>query len=294
MSRDKRSGSLWSLRCAINACLGAILGAVAFIALCPALTDTSAVAQQQKPAGCDPLPVRKKFDTTPPINIGLLTDELIYYRCTDYDTDVANTLAQARTWVAERAPAVSKAAVVLDIDETSLSNWDEIYHNKFAYIPSGACDLKSTSACGQRAWELSARATALRPTLDLFNFAKGLKDKDGNPIAVYFITGRYEDPFERIATEWNLRKVGYDGWRKLYMRPDSTQDAKFVSTYKTSKRAEIEAEGYTIIANIGDQLSDLVGDAAGDHADKCFKIANPFYFIPGPAVPESGLKCMSR
>src|SRR5262245_33857872 len=81
---------------------------------------------------------------------------------------------------AERAPAVSKAAVVLDIDETSLSNWDEIYHNKFAYIPSGACDLKSTSACGQRAWELSARATALQPTLDLFNFAKGLKDKDGN------------------------------------------------------------------------------------------------------------------
>src|SRR5262245_33857871 len=98
MSRDKRSGSLWSLRCAINACLGAILGAVAFIALCPALTDASAVAQQQKPAGCDPLPVRKKFDTTPPINIGLLTDELIYYRCTDYDTDVANTLAQARAW----------------------------------------------------------------------------------------------------------------------------------------------------------------------------------------------------
>src|SRR5689334_14743218 len=91
MSRDKRSGSLWSLRCAINACFGA----VAFIALCPALTDTSAVAQKQKPAGCDSLPDRKKFDTTPPINIGLLADELIYHRCTDYDADVAKTLAQA-------------------------------------------------------------------------------------------------------------------------------------------------------------------------------------------------------
>jgi predicted secreted acid phosphatase len=224
----------------------------------------------------------------------LLADALIYYRCTDYDSDVANTLAQARTWVTQRASAVSRPAIVLDIDETSLSNWEEIYHNKFAYIPTGACDLKSGSACGQRAWELSARATAIQPTLELFKLAKGLKDKDRNPIAVFFITGRYEDPFERIATEWNLRKVGYDGWQYLFMRPDTTRDDKFVSTYKTSKRVAIENDRYTIIANVGDQLSDLVGDQAGDHAERCFKITNPFYFIPGPPLPDGGLKCLQR
>jgi hypothetical protein len=269
------------------------LGSAIVMVCLPFLACTPAAAQ--KPAGCDPLPERKTLDTTPPINIGLLADALIVYRCTDYDADVANTLAQARAWVAQRAPQVSRAAIVLDIDETSLSNWEEIYHNKFAYIPTGACDLKSGSACGQRAWELSARATAIQPTLELFNLTKGLKDKDGNPVAVFFITGRYEDPFERIATEWNLRKVGYDRWERLYMRPDSTRDDKFVSTYKTSKRVEIEdKDHYTIIANVGDQLSDLVGDQAGDHADRCFKITNPFYFIPGPAVPEAGLKCMQR
>jgi len=50
--------------------------------------------------------------------------------------------------------------------KTSLSNWEQIYHNDFAYIPSGACELKSGSAFGQREWELSAGATAIAPTLD--------------------------------------------------------------------------------------------------------------------------------
>ena len=35
----------------------------------------------------------------------------------------------------------------------------------------------------------------------------------------------------------------------------------------------LEAEGYTIIGNIGDQLSDL----EGGHAERTFKLPNPFY-----------------
>src|SRR5262249_27469041 len=119
------------------------------------------------------------------------------------------------------APGVDKPAIVLDIDETSLSNWEPIYHNKFGNVPSGSCDLKAQSACGQRDWELSAQASAIRPTPELFNLAQKLKGKNGEPVAVFFVTGRFEDPFERLATEWNLRKVGYDNWRTLFMRPDS-------------------------------------------------------------------------
>ena len=41
------------------------------------------------------------------------------------------------------------------------------------------------------------------------------------------------------------------------------------------ERAKIEADGYTIIANVGDQWSDL----NGGHAEQNYKVPNPYYFI---------------
>ena len=190
----------------------AIVASMALPANAPAFAD-------DKPSGCKPTPEKVEVDTTSPINIGVLASALVYYRCTDYDDQVKAVLNEAGAWVAARAPGVDKPAIVLDIDETSLSNWEQIYHNKFGYVPSGSCDLKAQSACGQRDWELSAQASAIRPTLELFNLAQKLKGKNGEPVAVFFVTGRGEDPFERVATEWNLRKVGYDNWRTLFMRP---------------------------------------------------------------------------
>ena len=81
-------------------------------------------------------------------------------------------------------------------------------------------------------------------------------------------------------------KAGYDGWTKLIMRPEGMPTADF----KTGARQAIEADGYTIVANVGDQFSDL----AGDHAERCFKLPNPFYFIPGGTIPEGGLRCLKR
>ena len=46
--------------------------------------------------------------------------------------------------------------------------------------------------------------------------------------------------------------------------------------FKTPQRARIEAQGYTIIANIGDQPSDL----AGGHSEQTFLLPDPFYRIP--------------
>jgi hypothetical protein len=55
--------------------------------------------------------------------------------------------------------------------------------------------------------------------------------------------------------------------------------AHFVSAadFKSPQRAAIEAEGYTIVANIGDQPSDL----AGGHSQQTFLLPDPFYRIPG-------------
>jgi acid phosphatase len=50
-----------------------------------------------------------------------------------------------------------------------------------------------------------------------------------------------------------------------------------VQEYKTAERIKVEAEpeSYTIIANIGDQMSDI----DGGHGGCTFKVPNPFYFI---------------
>jgi hypothetical protein len=220
------------------------------------------------PAGC-PARSAPQLDSTSPINLGKLKLVLQEYRCQRYDEEVAVVLARAQSWVEQRAPQVTKPALVLDIDETSLSNWEQIFHNDFGYIPGGDCDLASKAACGTHAWELSAKATAIGPTLALFYAAKTKN------VAVFFITGRFDDGVERAATELNLKRVGYSGWDCLYMRDPDAPPAS-VAEYKRDARIDIESKGYTIIANVGDQDSDL----ALGHAEQTFKVPNPFYFIP--------------
>jgi predicted secreted acid phosphatase len=203
---------------------------------------------------------------TPQTNLGLLKRELLDYHARAYDHDLETALADAAAWIAKRAKEVHNPAIVLDIDETSLSNWPEIAANDFAFVPSGPCAFPPTLPCGNLAWDQSARAIAIAPTLEVYREARKLG------VAVFFVTGRIEDPQERSATELNLWKVGYEGWAGLLMRKDSTGT---VEAFKTGARITIEGK-YTIIANIGDQDSDL----RGGHAEKAYKVPNPFYLIP--------------
>ena len=122
-------------------------------------------------------------------------------------------------------------------------------------------------ACAWRAWDLTARSTAIQPTLDIYNLAKR------RGAAVFFITGR--DDGQRAATEQNLQSTGYTGYTRLIMTPP---DAKYASAadFKSPQRAAIEADGYTIVANIGDQPSDL----AGGNSQQTFLLPDPSYRIP--------------
>lgn len=220
----------------------------------------SGAARAEEPA---PAPVMQQ-----PANLGLLKEQLrVYYKCC-YAQDLEKVAAEAKVYVEQRAPVATKPALVLDIDETSLSNWPQIIQNDFGFIGGGGCDLTPYSACGARAWELSAKGEAIKPTLELFNTAKAKN------VAVFFITGRKDDPVERAATVENLTKAGYSGWTELVMRqPNDTGPAV---PYKSAARARIAAQGYTIISNMGDQESDL----AGGNAEKAFKLPNPFYYLP--------------
>jgi acid phosphatase len=199
-------------------------------------------------------------------NLGLWKQRLIFYKlCGEYDRDVSRAFGNAERYILKTAPHVHNPAIVFDIDETTLDNWKEISANDFGYIPGGDCTFEKGMPCGAGAWEKSHQAVAIAPALALF---KAVEDK----VAVFFVTGRGESTEEREATETNLKQVGYDKWVKLYMRGDGF---KTVADYKSAQRADIE-KSYTIVANIGDQKSDL----AEGHEMKGFKIPNPFYFIP--------------
>jgi hypothetical protein len=90
---------------------------------------------------------------------------------------------------------------------------------------------------------------------------------------VFFITGRPEN--QRAATERNLVAAGYAGYAKLYMVPNGAHFAS-AADFKAPIRAEIERAGYTIVANVGDQPSDLLGG----HAQRKFLLPDPFYRVP--------------
>lgn len=56
-------------------------------------------------------------------NLGVLKLQLLDYKCFGaYDRDVTNVVAEAMAYVEYRAKGSGKLAIVLDIDEASLSN----------------------------------------------------------------------------------------------------------------------------------------------------------------------------
>ena len=218
-------------------------------------------------ADCPPEPQQHLPQAPPPpLNIDKVKDVLLAYQAENYDADVAAVFAAARAYIEGRAGQVSKPLLVLDIDETSLSNWSNLKANNFGFIADGACDRLPSGPCGFKEWILQGVAPAIMPALDLFNAAKA------KGVAVVFITGRRGR--ERQATLWNLDRAGYEGWAKLVTRPDDDSHPT-VEAYKTEERRKLAEAGYTIIATVGDQQSDLDGGSA----ECTFKVPNPFYFI---------------
>ncbi|GAA3833606.1 HAD family acid phosphatase [Streptomyces phyllanthi] len=155
----------------------------------------------------------------------------------DYATwqrDVKAVIDQAKPYVQQRTEGTAgqKLAIVFDIDNTTL----ETDFTPWYQLPT----------------------PALKPSLDLAKYA------DSRGVDIFFVTAR--PGIIESLTKWNLETVGYPV-NGLYVRdlPDLFAE---VSAYKTSKRAEIEAKGYTIIANIGNKETDLVGG----HAERTFRL----------------------
>ena len=140
---------------------------------------------------------------------------------------------------------------MLDIDETSLSNYDQLAAAGF------------TSA-GLATAAISGADPAIAPTLALYKLARS------KGVTVFFVTGRPD--VLNAQTNANLQAAGYDqGYEPIQNKPGDQGTVQF----KSGARARIEAQGYDVILNMGDQESDLTGG----HADQAFKLPNPFYVI---------------
>jgi acid phosphatase len=154
--------------------------------------------------------------------------------------------------------AGEKLAMVLDIDETSMSGFCELRREDYGFL------LASFNK-----WVVTPEAAVPIPgTLRLFNKARAIG------VEVFFITGRSEEL--RDATEKNLTLAGYKGWKGLALR-NGPQKTMATVEYKSEERKKIVDAGYRIVMSVGDQWSDLNGTSK---AEISVKLPNPFYYLP--------------
>ena len=236
-----------------------------FTRLCLLLTVAVPVGVAQQPRTAPVAPSENIPNLGPMLDkVNALKSELRQYHacsctCGCYAKDIDLEADRAVAFLEERAHRRDneKTALVLDIDETTLSNWDEMSGANFEY------DSKAFNA-----WVESAQAPAIQGTLRVYNAAQRLG------VRVFFLTGRPEA--QRASTESNLRLQGFSKWQQLILR--KPEQAKMTAlAYKSGERAKIAAAGYRIILNVGDQWSDLRGKP---EAELSVKYPDPFYFIP--------------
>lgn len=197
--------------------------------------------------------------TREPANLDLRKQEIRAYVASGrYERDIATVAAQAAVWIQQRFAARTpdeRLAMVFDLDETLLSNWQFIDDE----------DLGGSDAVWDT-WLAASKAKAIEPVRELYRFARNLG------IDVFFLSSRREHL--RMSTEKNLRAVDCGDWAELIMESEAWKST--AAAFKTVERARLTAEGRVIIANVGDQDSDL----AGGFAERTFKLPDPFYFTP--------------
>ncbi|QCE33693.1 acid phosphatase [Acetobacteraceae bacterium] len=199
-------------------------------------------------------------------NISDLSAALVRYHDNgQYQRDFDRVANQAIKYLQKEANPSKHQAIVLDIDETTLSQWPALKANQFAYFKRGATCHLPKGPCPETGWVRKEAATAFPSTRSL------IEEAQKNHVAVFFITGRSVKYRHHMIR--NLHKEKINNWTGLYMR--DIGDKRSASDYKTPIRKQIEGQGYQIILNMGDQKTDL----AGGHGGKTFLLPNPFYKV---------------
>ncbi len=188
-----------------------------------------------------------------PNNLSVLKWSLLdYIDDGRYEAGIAEVAAQAKAWVEQRAAQGGKLAMIFDLDETLLSNLKHIRSMDFGYVPP----------LWDR-WVASADCPVIEPVVAVYRAARA------HNVTVFYMTGRRTSDAE--GTIKNLQLTDLADYAGLYFKPNEYMDT--TQSFKTATRQKITEDGYTIIANIGDQHSDL----DGGFSERTFKLPNPFY-----------------
>ncbi|MGN6407586.1 MAG: HAD family acid phosphatase [Curtobacterium sp.] len=200
-------------------------------------------------------------------------------------------IREMRSIVRKQAPVVAaqcavgrklhrNPAIVLDADDTTLWTYDmEVADMHFVFDPAR-----------QDEWVQDERFPATPSMTSLVSIA----ERSG--CTIIGLTGRNDD--QKTATIENLQKVGYPqfqatqrGTQTYYTKwtgVGASQQPSYITCaaakcttveYKSQTRAHIESRSggrYDIVANFGDQYSDLLGGSA----DRSVELPNPTYYLP--------------
>jgi hypothetical protein len=213
-----------------------------------------------------------------PLGSGIAADD------SNYAGEARKVADAGRRWLNATHNTTGIKAIILDVDDTTLMTWNYEIFSNWAFNPT---------TNGQ--FVTDQRFPAVFGMVDMANEAA----KEG--YAIFFLTGR--GAAQEAATLGNLTSdgvgvdAGYpmptmlnDGEDGLFTKPTVANYPPYLQAacagdpngscttihYKSATRAHIESLGYEIVANFGDQFSDL----EGGHADRTFKMPNPNYFLP--------------
>lgn len=253
---------------------GALLRTAAVAAVAAVLAGGATAIAAQPSGGHHP--------TQQPPNVGLVEQQVeAYYGDTvdaaghhhasansDWGRQTAAAIAAGQHYLAGRlAHGVRHPAIVLDVDDTSEVTFGWEVDNQFAF----------NAAVNEQAIDAD-QFPAIQPTLNLAKWAAA------HHVAVFFLTGRPEH--QRAATITDLiTDDGYPQPTAMFLKAEAgTPPPSYLSCgttcttdqYKSQTRAHIQAEGYDVVLNVGDQASDL----SLGHEDRAVKLPNPMYFLP--------------
>ena len=197
-----------------------------------------------------------------------------------YISEMAKIERQQRTRLLQQCRTGERRgtnpAIVLDADDTTLWGYEmEVGAMHFVFDPV----VQDTQ------WVQPQKFLATPGMVSLVN------DAAAAGCTLIGLTGRNDN--QKAATLGNLAKVGYTGftagnyftkWVSGSTPPSyvtANDCAKFPSCstieYKSTVRKHVEQDlGYDVVANFGDQYSDLIGG----YADRVVKLPNPMYYLP--------------
>ncbi len=223
------------------------------------------------------------------MNLGVLEDQIVHYygsasatypgvgtvtvpsSTSNYARQMKQIVANAEAYLAAAVQGygggVGKPAVVFDIDDTLLNTYDYEIAEQFGYTPAS-----------NLVWIDDAAFPAVFYMPQLVRFAAS------HGYAVFFITGRPQS--QAAATIKDLTSAGYAAPKPghLFLKQPTAPTYLHCANpsncttieYKSGTRKHITSLGYDIVADFGDQYSDLLGGDAGHQV----KIPDPMYYIP--------------